>query len=121
MSLSACKKINAEGINSEITNLIKDVEDLRTGLVGEDSFLVTSQEFINQEILGRVNQASAKIAEFTASLVQEVRRWVLRKVNVLIRNLTGNAPLASRFLVNEATEETLNTVSPVCLLNYWQT
>ena len=109
--LTACKQVNVEGINSEITNLIKDVEGLRTQLTGSDSFLVTSQKFINEEILGRVSTASTKIAEYVATLIQQVRRWVLRKINAGIGNLTGLAPLSTRYFVNQATDETLSIVS----------
>ena len=109
--LSACKKIDTTSINQEIEDLIKDVEDIKTGLLGEDSFLVTSQNFIDDEILERVNEASAKVAEYSAWLVQEIRKYVLRKVNAGINDLTGNAPLTTRYLVNEAKDEALNTIS----------
>ena len=109
--LTACKKVNLEGVNSEIENAIKEVEKIRTGLLGKDSFLATSKKFIDQEVLGTVSKASAKIAEWTAWLVQEIRKYVIRKVNAGINDLTGNAPLSSRYLVNEAKDETLTTIS----------
>jgi len=109
--LTACKKVNLEGVNSEIENLIKEVEKLRTGLLGKDSFLATSKKFIDKEVLGKVNKASAKIAEWTAWLVQEIRKYVIRKVNAGINDLTGNAPLSARYLVNAARDKTLTTIS----------
>ena len=42
---TACKPVNTEAINSSIQNLINDVNDIRTGLLGKDSFLNTSQKF----------------------------------------------------------------------------
>ena len=109
--LTACKKVNVEGINSEIENMIKDVQNIKTELTGSDSFLVTSQNFINEEILGRVNQASAKISEWTTWLVQEIRRYILRWINSRINDLSGNAPLSSRYLVTEAQDKTLSLIS----------
>jgi len=107
---TACKKVDFDAANEEIEKLIKDVEDLRTGLLGEDSFLATSQEFVNQ-VQDKVNSASAKIAELTADLVQEIRKYVLRKVNAGINDLTGNAPLSTRYIVNEAKDKGLSTLS----------
>ena len=109
--LTACKKVNVEGINSEIENLIKDVQNIKTELTGSDSFLATSQNFINEEILGRVNQASAKISEWTTWLIQEIRREVMRRINGYINDFTGNAPLSSRYLVTEAQDKTLSIIS----------
>ena len=107
---TACKKVDFDAANEEIEKLIKDVEDLRTGLLGEDSFLATSQEFVNQ-VQDKVNSASAKITELTADLVQEIRKYVLRKVNAGINDLTGNAPLSTRYIVNEAKDGALSTIS----------
>ena len=109
--ISACKNINFEAINSELENLIADVEDIRTGLLGDDSFLQTSQEFINEEILGRVQQASRDIAKWTSWLIQEMRQFIIRKVNGVIGNAIGNAPLNTQYIVNEAANKTLDTVS----------
>ena len=112
--LTACKKINTDAINSEITNLIKDLESLKTELTGEDSFLQTSQNFFNDaqtEVSELVAKASKKIARWVSWLVQEIRRFVMRKVNGAIFTLSGNAPLSTRFLVNEATKKTLSLIS----------
>ena len=43
----ACERVNTAGVNDAIDRLIQQVEELRTGLLGEDSFLQTSQDFIN--------------------------------------------------------------------------
>ena len=46
--------------------MIKDVEDLRTGLLGDDSFLATSQNFLNDaqdkvDSVGRFSFASVDV------------------------------------------------------------
>ena len=108
--LSACKKINTEAVNSEIQKLIQDVQGLRTGLLGDDSFLITSQNFIN-DVQSKVNNAAASISTWTSWLVQEIRKYVIRKVTAGINDVVGNAPLSTRYLVNEAKRGTLTTVS----------
>ena len=107
---SKCRNINTDGINYEITKLIKSVQDLKTGLVGEDSFLQTSQDFIN-EVQSKVNATSAKVAQWMSWLIQEIRKFVMRKVNGIVNSLTGNAPLSSRYLVNEAKNKSLSIIS----------
>tara|TARA_A100001201_G_scaffold2589_4_gene6585 strand:+ start:6855 stop:9977 length:3123 start_codon:yes stop_codon:yes gene_type:complete len=112
--LTACKKVNVDAVNSEIQKLIQDVENIRTGLLGEDSFLQTSLTAVNDfqdDINEKINNASKNIAQWTAWLVQEIRRFVLRKVNGSVNNLMGNAPLSTRFYVNFAKKNALNTIS----------
>ena len=43
----ACDTVNVDGINHAIDGLIKDVESIKTGLLGDDSFLATSQNFLS--------------------------------------------------------------------------
>lgn len=107
---NGCKKVNTEAINKEIAKLIKDVQKLKSDLTGKDSFLQTSQNFIN-DVQSAVNSASSNIANWTAIAVQEIRKYINRKVNAAIRDLTGNVPLSQRYLINEVTKETLSTIS----------
>jgi len=107
---NGCKKVNTEAINKELEKLIKDVQKLKSDLTGKDSFLQTSQNFFN-DVQSKVNEASAKISNLTAWAIQELRKYIIRKVNAGIRDLSGNAPLSSRYLINQATKETLNTIS----------
>ena len=107
---SKCRKVDTDAVNQELTKLIKDIQDLKTGLVGKDSFLQTSQNFLN-DVQTKISNASAKIAGFISWLVQEVRRFVMRKINATVRNLIGNAPLSTRYLANEVTGKTLSTIS----------
>ena len=44
---SACDSVDIEGVNHAIEGMIKDVEALKTGLTGDDSFLATTQNFLN--------------------------------------------------------------------------
>ena len=107
---SKCRKVNTEAINSELTKLIKDIEKLKENLTGKDSFLQTSQNFLN-DVQSYISKASAKIANWISWAIQEMRRWVMRKVNGIIYELTGFAPLSTRLLVHETTNKTLSLIS----------
>ena len=107
---SKCRKVDTEAINKEIENLLKDVQKLKQDLLGEDSFLQTSQNFIN-EVQGKVNEYSAKIANIVTWAIQELRRYVTRKINAGIGDVIGNAPLSQRYLINEVTKGQLSLVS----------
>jgi len=107
---SKCKKVNTDAINSELTKLIKDIQKLKGNLVGKNSFLQTNQDFlINTQ--AKISEASSKIANSISWLIQELRRFVMRKVNSVVRNLSGNAPLSSRYLINDVTKGTLSIIS----------
>ena len=127
---SACKPVNTAGVNDAITNLIKNIESLRTGIVGEDSFLATSGQFIRDaqstvngaQIASDINiggesfditlgNAAGDIANIIAALVQQMRKWILRKISSEINLLIGNVPLSARYLGNEATDKALSAIS----------
>ena len=127
---SACKPVNTAGVNDAITNLIKNIESLRTGIVGEDSFLATSGQFIRDaqstvngaQIASDINiggesfditlgNAAGDIANIIAALVQQMRKWILRKISSGINLLIGNVPLSARYLGNEATDKALSAIS----------
>ena len=125
---SPCKPVNTAGVNDAIDNLIKEVESLRTGIIGEDSFLATSGEFI-KDAQNTINGASfnvgigtnsyeislgnaaGDIGNIVASLIQKVRQFVLRRISSIINNLIGNVPLSARYLANEATDKALSAIS----------
>tara|TARA_Y100000004_G_C8954786_1_gene430249 strand:- start:884 stop:4483 length:3600 start_codon:yes stop_codon:yes gene_type:complete len=125
---SPCKPVNTEGVNDAIENLIKEIEDLKTGITGKDSFLYTSQQFTkdaqsaikgasfnvgigNTSYEITLANAAGDISKIIASLVQEVRKWVLRKVSTAINNVIGNVPLSARYLANEGTDKALSAIS----------
>ena len=125
---SPCKPVNTAGVNDAIDNLIKEVEDLKTGIVGEDSFLATSQQFTKdaQNVINgasfnvgigtnsyeiSLGNAAGDIGNIIASLIQQVRKFVLRKTSSIINNLIGNVPLSARYLANEATDKALSAIS----------
>ena len=56
---SKCVKVDTSAINGRIEKLMKDVSDLRTELLGSDSFIATSQDFLNS-----VNEEVDKAASF---------------------------------------------------------
>tara|TARA_A100001201_G_scaffold89209_4_gene78166 strand:+ start:11212 stop:14262 length:3051 start_codon:yes stop_codon:yes gene_type:complete len=107
---SKCRKVNTEGVNSEIEKLKKEVENIRTGLLGEDSFLQTSQNFVN-DVQEQVNLKAASITRYLATFINEMRAWILRKVNAAVNNAVGGAPLSSRYIANEAADGAINTIS----------
>ena len=136
----ACEKVNVEGINDAILNMIKDIENLRTGLLGDDSLLATTENFLNDAedfVLGEevevgnqtiqlptgnfqignesheltLGNAAGDIAKIVAAIVQEIRKWTLRKATSVANNALGGVPLASRYAANEIANETLNTLS----------
>ena len=125
---SACKKVNTTGVNDSINNLISEIESLRTGIVGEDSFLATSQNFM-KDAQNTINGASfnvgigtnsyeislgnaaGDISNIISSLIQQMRRFVIRKATTIINNLIGNVPLSARYLANEATDKALSAIS----------
>jgi len=125
---SPCKPVNTAGVNDAIDNLIKEVEDLKTGIIGEDSFLATSQKFTKdaQNVINgasfnvgigtnsyeiSLGNAAGDIGNIIASLIQKVRQFVLRKISSQINNLIGNVPLSARYLANEATDKALSAIS----------
>ena len=125
---SPCKPVNTAGVNDAIDNLIKEVEDLKTGITGEDSFLATSQQFTKdaQNVINgasfnvgigtnsyeiSLGNAAGDIGNIVASLIQKVRQFVLRRISSIINNLIGNVPLSARYLANEATDKALSAIS----------
>ena len=125
---SACKPVNTAGVNDAIDNLINDVQDLKTGIIGEDSFLATSGKFI-KDAQNTINGASfnvgigmnsynisianaaGDIGNIISSLIQKVRQFVLRKITSLVNNLIGNVPLSARYLANETSDKALSAIS----------
>jgi hypothetical protein len=127
---ASCEKVNVAGVNDAIERLIKEVEAIKTGITGDDSFLVTAQQFgkdarnsINnakiasgigigdQEFDISLANAAGDIARIIAAMMQEVRKWVLRKITTVVNNLIGNVPLSARYLANEASDKALSAIS----------
>ena len=122
----ACAPVNTAGINDAIDSLIQQVEELRTGLLGEDSFLQTSQDFINdvqnfnvasgigiggEEYDISIATAAQDISQIIAALMQEMRKWVIRKVSSLVNEAIGNVPLSTRYIANEVKDKALSALS----------
>ena len=123
---TACEKVNVAGVNDAIDRLIQTVEELRTGLLGEDSFLQTSQNFINDvqtaqvasgigiggnEYSISINTAAQDIAQIIAAMMQEMRKWVIRKVSSGVNAVIGNVPLSTRYIANETKDKALSALS----------
>ena len=123
---NACAPVNTAGINDALDRLIKDIEELRTGLLGDDSFLQTSQNFINdaqnfnvasgiqiggEEYEISIGNAAQDISQIIAALMQEFRKWVIRKVSSGVNVATGNMPLSTRYIVNETKDKALTALS----------
>ena len=122
----ACAPVNTAGVNDAIDRLIKQIEELRTGLLGEDSFLQTSQNFLNdvqnfnvasgigiggEEYEISIGNAAQDISQIIAALMQEMRKWVIRKVSSAVNQFIGNVPLSTRYIVNEVKDKALSALS----------
>lgn len=122
----ACAPVNTAGINDAIDRLIQQVEELRTGLLGEDSFLQTSQDFISdvqnfnvasgigiggEEYDISIATAAQDISQIIAALMQEMRKWVLRKVSSGVNLAIGQVPLSTRYIANETKDKALSALS----------
>lgn len=107
---SPCIPVDTAAINKELEGLIKFVEDLKTEVLGQDSFLQTSQDFLNQ-VQARVNLVSQTIANSLTWIIGEIRKIVIRGVNSVVNNTIGNLYLNARYAVLEANDEALNLIS----------
>ena len=130
---SACDSVDMDGVNDAIINMIKDVEELRTGLLGDDSFLATTQNFLSDAntfvtdtvpnyALGSVDiggenfeisigNAAGDIATIMAAIIQEVRKWILRKITTGANIVIGRVSLSARYLANEVMDKGLTTIT----------
>ena len=109
-----CKPIDTSAMNEPITKLIKDIQNLKTELTGKDSFLSTSQNFVN-EVQSRVNAAAQSIASGLKWLINYLREEIMKKVNIVL-NLAGRKlQLHQRFQFNEAKQTALDLIA--CLFN----
>ena len=119
---TACLKFDADKVNKDISEWAQKINELQEGLLGSDSFLMTAQSqvdtilanptgLIDQQIANLTKDTALKNAKSLAGLVQEIRRWVLRKTTALINNASGFAPLSTRYIANLAKNETLDTIS----------
>ena len=123
---NACTPVNTAGVNDALDRLIKDIEELRTGLLGEDSFLQTSQNFLNdvqnfnvasgiqiggEEYEISIGNAAQDISQIIAALMQEFRKWVIRKVSSGVNAVSGNVPLSTRYILNETKDKSLTALS----------
>ena len=107
---SKCAKVDTSAINGRIQKLMKDVSDLRTELLGSDSFIATSQDFLNS-INEKVDEASSFLSKKIAWLIQEIRRTTIRGINVVINNTLGNAYLNLRYEILDKSDLALDSVS----------
>ena len=89
---------------------MKDVSDLRTELLGSDSFIATSQDFLNS-INEKVDEASSFLSKKIAWLIQEIRRTTMRGINVVINNTIGNVYLNLRYEILDKSDLALDAVS----------
>ena len=61
-----------------------------------------------------IGNAAGDIATIMAAIIQEVRKWVLRKITTVANQVTGRVPLSARYIANEAMDKGLTTVT--CLI-----
>ena len=58
-----------------------------------------------------LGNAAGDISRVISSLVQQVRKWVLRKLDSLMNEIIGNIPLSARYIGNEITDQALSAIS----------
>ena len=104
-----CIKVDTAAINKDIENLLKEIENIRTELLGDDSFLRTSQEFLGQ-IGPTVSETSDKIAKYISQAIGEVRAWVMREVNKKVNETVGSVYLNLRYQILEMNDGVLDTI-----------
>ena len=107
---SKCVKVDTSAINGRIEKLMKDVSDLRTELLGSDSFIATSQDFLNS-VNAEVDKAASFLSKKIAWLIQEIRRTTIRGINVVINSTLGNAYLNMRYQILDKSDVALDAVS----------
>jgi hypothetical protein len=107
---SPCIPVDTAAINKELEGLIKFVEELKIGVLGEDSFIQTSQEFLS-EVQSKVSQASQAIANSISWLINEIRKEIIRRINAVVNNTVGNLYLNARYALLEANDDALSLIS----------
>jgi len=103
---SPCEPSSMAGMPSMMSDMMGSIQDLRTGLLGDDSFLVTSGEFVN-EVQGKVDGMASMMAGAMSWLVQEIKRQIMRKVNFAVNASVGNLYLNLRYQIFEGVDKSL--------------
>jgi hypothetical protein len=98
-----CEPSSMAGVPSAISGLLKDVQNLRNGLLGNDSFLVTSQEFVN-EVQSKVDGVASIISGAVAWLIQEIKKQILRLINTTVNSTVGAVYLNTRYQIFEGVD-----------------
>jgi len=109
-----CKPIDTSAMNEPIIKLIKQVQDLKTGLTGSDSFLSTSLNFIN-DVQAAVNSAAEAIATSLKWLFNRLREEIMKRINSILNNIARRLHLHQRFQFNEVKQTILDLIA--CLFN----
>lgn len=105
-----CIKVDTAAINKDLENLLKSIEDARIGLLGDDSFIRTSQEFLSN-VNKNIDETADKIARWITWLIQEMRQSAMRRINVIVNNTVGNVYLNLRYAILEANDTALDLTS----------
>lgn len=105
-----CVKVDTAKINKDIERALKNIGNLRKDLLGKDSFLATSQKFLN-DVNAEVDRLSKLVTDGLANLIQDIRREAMRKVNTVVNNTVGNVYLSARYQILEANDNALDLMS----------
>ena len=105
-----CRKIDTAKINKDIERALKNIGNLRKDLLGKDSFLTTSQNFLN-DVNTEVDRLSKLVTDELSRLIQKIREKAMRKVNTIVNNTVGNLYLSSRYQVLAANDFALDGIS----------
>ena len=111
---TSCEPFDMKGINLDIKNLIKEIEGIRTGLLGNDSFLVTSQNFVN-EVQAKINGVSSTISASVQWFFNKIRTYIMQYVNQTVNKASQLLYLNQRFQLREQQANILDLIA--CLFN----
>ena len=109
------------GMSSAIENSIKDVEKIKKDLIGSDSVLRQSLETLEnaEKSVKNISDALSKqvklISGYINTIMVQVQKKFLRKLNTAMNLVTANFPLSGKFANNKLINQAIKALS--CAFN----
>ena len=109
------------GMSSAMENAIKDVEKIKKNLIGSDSALRQSLETLQnaEKSVEAISQALSKqvklISGYINTIMVQVQKKFLRKLNTAMNLVTANFPLSGKFANNKLINQAIKALS--CAFN----
>ena len=114
-------KNTVAGMSAAIENAIKDVETLKKGLIGSNSFLRQSLETLDhaersvEQISAALKKQVNLISGYINTVMKKAQKKVLRKINQMMNRVTAEGPLSGKFVSNELINKAIKVSS--CAFN----